>query len=70
MGWYCRCREICPVTGIKKGYMAYIGMHWVMEGGDLMDGDAVGVRHLVKFIDAHDAAVGQHHGARLQPLLT
>lgn len=35
-----------------------------------MYGDAVGIRHFVKLIDTHDAAVSQHHGACLQPLLT
>jgi hypothetical protein len=35
----------------------------------LVDGDAVLVAHLVELVDAHHAAVRQHHGARLQALL-
>jgi hypothetical protein len=35
-----------------------------------VDGHAVVLIHLVKLVDAHDAAVGEHHRARLQPLLT
>ena len=32
----------------------------------LVDGRAIDVGHLVELVDAHDAAVGEHHGARLQ----
>jgi hypothetical protein len=28
-----------------------------------VDGHAVLLAHLVKLVDAHDAAVGEHHGA-------
>jgi len=35
----------------------------------LVDGGAVHVGHLVELVDAHHAAVGQHHGARLQAAL-
>jgi hypothetical protein len=34
-----------------------------------MDGHAVCIVHLVKLVDADDAAVGKHHGTRLQPPL-
>lgn len=29
----------------------------------LVNGGAVDVAHLVELVDAHDAAVGEHHGA-------
>lgn len=35
-----------------------------------MDGHSVLVTHLVKLINAHHTTVSQHHGTRLQPLLT
>ena len=34
---------------------------------DLVDGHAVRVRHLIKLIDAADAAVSKDHRARLKP---
>ena len=39
------------------------------EALHLVDGHPVAVVHLVKLIDAHDAAVRQHHGSSFQPLL-
>lgn len=36
----------------------------------LVDGGAVHVGHFVKLVDAHDAAVSQHHGTGLQSTLT
>ena len=35
----------------------------------LVDGDAILVAHLVKLVDTDHSAVGQHHGAGLEPLL-
>ena len=39
---------------------------WSRTGRHLVDGDAVAVVHLVELVDAHHAAVRQHHRARLQ----
>ncbi len=39
---------------------------WWRMGRHLVDGDAVAVVHLVELVDAHHAAVRQHHRARLQ----
>ncbi len=36
---------------------------------DFVDGRAVDVGHFVELVDAHDAAIGQHHGAGLEPPL-
>ena len=36
---------------------------------DLVDGRPIDVAHLVELVDADDAPVGEHHGARLQPPL-
>ena len=36
---------------------------------DFVNRDAVNVRHLVKLVDAHHPAVGEHHRACLEPAL-
>lgn len=51
---------MCSIQGSKRPKSS---THFV-------DGHAIAVVHLVKLVDAHHAAVGQHHGTSLQAALT
>lgn len=57
-------------AGVEAGVDAGLGDGDAALLHHLVDGGAVHVRHFVELVDAHHAAVGQHHGAGLQSTLT
>lgn len=57
-------------AGVEPGVDASLGDSDPALLHHFMDGRAVHVRHLVELVDAHHAAVGQHHGTRLQAPLS
>lgn len=56
-------------AGVEAGVDSRLGDGDAALLHHLVDGRAVHVGHLVELVDAHHAAVGQHHGPRLQTAL-
>jgi len=65
---------VCHITSTKtldKPFTSLFDKHLSLgQAAHLVDGNPVSIVHLVKLVDAHDAAISQHHSSGFQPLLT